>query len=98
MSDPAIFYARHVDPEFEKALSCLDENHWVRYDLSAVRLGWEMHKEWVSVSTEQENAEKLTNALKLASRCFNRSTKYGRGWHDALAYVKQAVLKQEGEG
>ena len=40
--------------------------------------------------------EELTAALEQASLNFNRSTKYGKGWHDALAYVKQAALKQEG--
>ena len=39
----------------------------------------------------------FTAALKLASLHFTRSTKYGRGWQDALAYIKQAVQKKEGE-
>ena len=41
--------------------------------------------------------EELTDALEQASLNFNRSTKYGKGWHDALAYVNRAALKQEGE-
>jgi len=45
----------------------------------------------------QAKVEELTAALKQASLNFSRSTKYGRGWHDALAYVNQAALKQEVE-
>ena len=50
-----------------------------------------------SVIALQAKVDALTAALELASLNFNRSTKYGKGWHDALAYVKQAALKQEGE-
>lgn len=34
-------------------------------------------------------------AIEQASFNFNRDTKYGKGWHDALAYVNQAVKPTE---
>ena len=33
------------DPEFEAFVKSLPQNHWARYDLSAVRLGWDAYKE-----------------------------------------------------
>ena len=33
------------DPEFDAYVASLDKKHWARYDLSAVRLGWEAYKE-----------------------------------------------------
>ena len=50
-----------------------------------------------TISDLQAKVEKLTAALELAGLNFNRSTKYGKGWHDALAYVNQEALSQEGE-
>jgi len=50
----------------------------------------------ITISNKRwEHIEKLTAALELASLNFNRSTKYGKGWHDALAYVNQAALKED---
>ena len=53
--------------------------------------------EQATITELQAMVNELTAALKQASLNFSRSTKYGRGWHDALAYVNQAALKQEGE-
>ena len=32
------------DPEFRAFVESMPDSHWAKYDLSAVRLGWEAHK------------------------------------------------------
>lgn len=32
------------DPEFRYFVESMPDKHWARYDLSAVRLGWEAYK------------------------------------------------------
>ena len=44
-----------------------------------------------TITQLQAQVKELEAALELASLNFNRSTKYGKGWHDALAYVKQGA-------
>lgn len=61
---------------------------FVKHDYMSMK-NW--HEEKAAL---QAKVEKLTDAMKQASLNFNWSTKYGKGWHDALAYVKQALLKQ----
>ena len=62
---------------------------FVKYDYISMK-NWQEEK-----ATLQAKVEKLTSALELASLHFNRSTKYGQGWQDALAYIKQATLKKD---
>lgn len=33
------------DPEFDAWVRTLSDKHWVKYDLSAARLGWEARKQ-----------------------------------------------------
>ena len=47
------------------------------------------------VKSLQATIDELEDALKQAALNFNRNTKYGKGWHDALAYVNQAALKEK---
>lgn len=38
------FFAAASDPHFREMVGQLPDTHWARYDLSAVRLGWELRK------------------------------------------------------
>ena len=40
----AMKYAQDNDPEFRSIIEKLPAKYWARYDLSAVRLGWEIRK------------------------------------------------------
>lgn len=41
-----------VDTDFDWYVSCLPQKHWSRYDLSAVRQGWEAHKAFIKANPE----------------------------------------------
>ena len=42
------------DSEFTKFVKSLPDKHWVKYDLSAVRLGWEAQKKLATARRENE--------------------------------------------
>lgn len=47
------FMNLEVDPNFEDFVRSLDPKHWARYDLSAVRLGWEARKQFEAETKEK---------------------------------------------
>lgn len=47
------------DPGFRAFVESMPDKHWARYDLSAVRLGWEAHKTLHSPTPEELEGGKL---------------------------------------
>ena len=40
------------DADFDWYVSCLPASHWSKYDLSAVRQGWDAHKAFIAANPE----------------------------------------------
>jgi hypothetical protein len=50
------------DPDFDWYVSCLPASHWSKYDLSAVRQGWDAHKAFIEANPEGSDGSRTDEA------------------------------------
>lgn len=75
-------------PEFRAAIADLSPKCWARYDLSACRVGWELHKRTTDAELER---------LRTILRQIVNDLPTNRDWLDPdVERVARAALKQGG--